>query len=665
MRSSDRGRHGSSVGVPALRTNDVTRNRTIFQFSATMALVALSLLPMLASGFYGDDEANSLVTGALLAMKSQTLFGLVMRDFVGWVTSVGRFFPLSEYVRILFWAVNGNPLTYKIILMALVLLDAALLYAFVGRLTKSPTLAAVAVLALSVTLQFRFYHEPTLSYAGLLPVITALVLAALFWFVGYLEAGKRSLLVASVAAFAASLLIYEVALLMCLVFVALAWLYPLRRSFMQAVRASWVHLAAAGTAVGIVLALRLVFHFQPSTAEQLSGYQLSLSPLPVATTLVKQIVAALPLSYYGSRMLAATLGMTYRALYDSPLMYLSTHPATTLLSAAAYLMVALYLLKTLLRGHPITSPPITRSLLATGLGFLVLPSVLISLAAKHQLGVNWGQGYLPVFMSAFGVALIATTAIDWARRSDLVKRKATPISIALALVLACGGAINFDNNRITVEGLNRSQPYIATVAAEALSSGLFAPVPDGAWVLSNVDSAWQVPDFYRLHAGKSLVGTKALINGSSIEGLRVLASSRPSAESTSYVIDPAGPPVYYLYVESSTRDAGYALLSRIESVTVTPGAISVSGTPLLAYRAWPKPGPYDWQQVKGWPNRPASYEPTSALGPALLAGRVVASGSDWVLQSAPEGWTVTQLGFDPGQGRSWLDFPGPVWSRTQ
>jgi hypothetical protein len=119
--------------APGRSPSDV--RKALADFVAVMLLVTLSLLPMLASGFYGDDEANSLVTAKLLAMKGQTLPGLILSDTLAWVTRVGRFFPLAGYGRVLLWVVDGNPLTYKLILMAVVLLDAALLYALVRRMS--------------------------------------------------------------------------------------------------------------------------------------------------------------------------------------------------------------------------------------------------------------------------------------------------------------------------------------------------------------------------------------------------------------------------------------------------------------------------------------------------------------------------------------------------
>lgn len=646
--------------------NGSTRRRTITEFAAVMALVALSLLPMLASGFYGDDEANSLVTAKLLAMKGQTLPSLMMSDIVGWVTAVGRFFPLAEYGRVLFWVVNGNSLTYKIILMALVLLNAVLLYAFARRLTGSTGLAAVSVLSFAVTLQFRYYHEPILSYTAMLPVITALILAALFWFVGYLDSGRRLLLLLSVASFAVSLLIYEVALPMCLVFVALAAVYPRRRTFAQAVRASWMYLAVAGVAVGNVAVLRLAFHFQPSTVEQLSGYQLNLSPLPVVITVVKQMVAAFPLTYYASRMSASLLDLTSRPYYDSPLAYLHAHPYTTLLSAGLFFAVGLFVLRPFLAREDRATSGSASALVLVGLGFLILPNTLIALAARHQAGIRWGEGYLPAYMSAVGVALLMAAVIDWARCSNLVRHRAFSAAVVLALVIGFVGAVNLDNNRITVESLNRTRSYPARVTALALSAGLLAPVPSGAWIVSNLATAWQVTDFYKLYTGKSLAGAVPFVDPGSLTGLPLRASSRSSAESTSYVVDPNGPPVFYIYVQNSTRDAGYALLSRVESVTVIGQEVSVSGTPLLAYRTWPEPPAYDWQQVKGWPMRPSSYETTDTVGAAMGSGAVLASGRDWALLSAPAGWTVTETGFDPTRkGHSWLDNPGPKWSRAR
>ena len=658
--------HSASSGKRTGRFADksaLTRSR--LEFAAVMLLVAITLLPMLASGFYGDDGAGSLVTARLLAMKGETLLGHMTTSVLGWITSIGRFFPLGAYGAVLFWLVNGNPLVYKAILLSLVMLNAGLLYAFVRRLTGSTGLSAVAVLAFSLALQFRFYHEPILSYTALLPIITALVLMSLIWFVAYLDSGRRRLLVVSVVAFSATLLIYEVALPMCVLFFALALLYPSRRSPMDALRASWAFFAAATAAVGIVLALRLVLQFQPKTAEQVSGYAINLSPVPVVLTVLKQMVAAVPLSQYGSRMAASALGLTFRQLYASPWVYLSAHPLATAAGAIVFFAVGLFVLLPLLASRDRISAPSTRALLVVGLGFLVLPNLLISLAAKHQLGVGWGQGYLPAYMSAVGVALLVASCMEWVRGFNTTSRHSAAIAVFLALIIGFVGALNLDNNRITVEGQNRAQSYPARVVAKAASVGLLDPVPDGSWLLSNAETAWQVTDFYRLHADKVLSGAVPVTTQGSLAGLPLIAREKTSAEATSYVVNPQGPQIYYLFVESSTRDSGYALLSRVETVTASEAGVSFTWTPLRVYRTWPAPSRFDWLEVQGWPSRPISYRTVSSVDSALAGATTIASGHDWALQEVPAGWTVSMTGFVPQPGRSWLDYPAPQWTRNE
>jgi hypothetical protein len=235
----------------------------------------------------------------------------------------------------------------------------------------------------------------------------------------------------------------------------------------------------------------------------------------------------------------------------------------------------------------------------------------------------------------------------------------------LAVLVGVVGALNFDNNRVTVEALNRTRWYPAAVAAGALSAGIMDGVPQGAWVVSNVDTAWQVNAFYQLHAGKSVAGVVPLGQSAALQALPLRAVPGSSAEATAYSVAAGGAPVYYLHIENAGRDAGYALLSRVETVTIAPGRVSVGATPLLVYRAWPRPAAYDWQEISGWPARPVSYEPTATAGPAAATGSVVASGGDWVMVKVPPGWTVTQAAFDAGAGRSWLDFAPPEWSRSR
>ena len=643
-----------------------SRIRTRAQFGAVMGLVAMSLLPMLASGFFGDDEISSITASArFLSVSGQTLSGLVYGEVSNWVTSVGRFFPLGAYGSVFFWLANGNPLVYKAILMVLVLLDAGLLYAFVRRLTSSSAIAAVSALMFSLTLQFRSYHEPILAFTGLLPVITALVLTSLLLFINYLESGSPRSLVFSVAAFAATLLIYEVALPMCLLFTVLALVYPQRSRLAKALRASWSFLAAAGLAVANVAVLRLVFNFQPTSADMVSGYQPSLSPVPFVVTLVKQIVAAFPLTYYGSRMLAARLGLLGQPLYASPLSYLRAHPYATVISAAAFFVVGLLVLRGALTDQVRRTAPKTSALVLVGLGFLVLPNTLIAVAPRHQMGVAWGQGYLPVYMSAVGAAMLATAMIYVARDWSAIRRHAQLAAVVLALLVGTVGAVNFDNNRLIVEAMNRTEWYPPRMTERAASEGLLSRVPDGAIVLSNIGKPWQDPDFYRLYAGKSPSAVVPLVNSESLKRLPLRNVPAAAGGSKRYTVETTGPPVFYLYIENSSRAAGYALLSRVQSAVASGTAVAVTGTPLVVYRTWQRPPAYDWPEVYGWPKRPSSYRPIDAIAPAASAGRTIASGDMWVLQTVSPGWTVTQAGIDADKGEFWTNPAKPEWYSTR
>lgn len=634
-------------------------------FFGAMLLVGLSLLPMLASGFYGDDEANALLTATLLEMKGQSLVALMKTDIVSWATAVGRFFPLAEYHRVFFWLIDGNLLAYKSILMGMVLVNAALLHAVTRRLTASTGLANVTVVSFALTLQFRVYHEPILSYMALLPVVTALVLASINWFLHHLEGGARSRLFLSVSAFGVSLLVYEVALPMCVVFVGLAALYPGKRTVAQALKASWMFLAIAGLAVVNVVVLRLAFDLQPSTAGQLSAYQPNFSPAPFTITVVKQVLASFPLTYYLSRMTAFFLGMTSRPLYDSPLAYLHTHLNTTLLCATVFFGVGLRVIRTHLAQSNWSSPSgRMRVLVLLGLAFLVLPNTLIALAAKHQTGVGWGEGYLPAYMSAVGVALLMAAAFQWLCNSAVRQHRSAHIGIPLALICGLAGALNFDNNRITVETLNRARSYPAGVTEKALAAGLLNAVPSGSWLISNVLTAWQVPDFYRLHAGKSLAGVVAVTYVDTLMGLP-LRKVAGDLESTSYTVSPEAPPVFYIHLDTGTRDAGYAMLVRVQSIMVNGQGISVTGSPLVGYHTWPTPAPYDWQPIKGWPLGHLSYQRADIMGTPMNSGRVIVSGPEWSLNSAPAGWNVTVPNFNLKTWNSSLGIPEPKWSLAQ
>jgi hypothetical protein len=633
--------------------------RYLLLCGTALALAVISLSPLLGNGFNGDDLPNS-VTFATSVLHAQgqglgDLIHTVLASVPGWAQS-GRFFPLSAYGVFLFYFVDGHALALKLFVLALILVDLGLLGYLTTQITGSRTLGVLAILITPLLFQFRtgVYHDPITAFSGLLQVVLTCTLISLILLLLYLRSSKRRYLVASLAIYAASMLTYEITTPFFLLFAVLAWLYPERRSLLMSARISWPFAALAGAAVALNMGLRLFFQvaFSGSAAEYAQAasvggpiaraYIPNLAPGAILETIAHQVSAALPL---GFQQLAAP----GRWLFPSFSADLAAQPAFYLLLIAGYGAMAVVLGWRLWREVLARSHGFRPGLLCVPVcGLLILPNVLISLSPRYQAETSWGIGYLPVYLSYFGVALLLVALIyglfRLAASAERSAAFATVTTIALAVGIAYVSVVNHANNGIAVETGNESVWYPRVTVAAAAERGLFTGVPaDATIVIDGSEPAWDVagvPPFFTGQAGVRV--TSMVTVAKAVETMRATTPSSTSADgAATYLVSPQSD-VYYLTYRSAWRGNGYAMLGRVRELTVAangapsmqlePVRLFMSAAPLSASTPNLLLGPHG----QGLP----TTSPTElGIDPNDMA--MVASGSEWSLFGTIPGGTLS------------------------
>jgi len=522
----------------------------------------------------------------------------------------------------------------------------------------------------------------------------------------YLRSGKRRHLMASLAIYAATLLTYEITIPFFLLFAALAWLYPERRSLLTSARISWPFAALAGAAVALNMGLRLFYQvaFSGSAADYAQAaaaggpiaraYIPNLAPGAILETIAHQASAALPLSFQ--------LAARGRWLFPSFSADLAAQPVFCLLLVAGYGAMAIVLSWQLWREVLACSHGFRLGLLVVlGSGLLILPNMLISLSPRYQAETSWGIGYLPVYLSYFGVALLLLALIYGlfrlaanAERSVAIALSsvitlalaagvayagvvnqaslapavflvaviyslfrlaasaersvavALPTVLTLALVagMAYAGVVNHANNGIAVETGNVYVWYPRVAVAAAMQRGLFAGVPaDSTVVIDGSEPAWDtqgVPPFFTGQAGVRV--TSMVTVAKAVETMRATTPSSTSADGAATYPVPSQSDVYYLTYRSAWSGNGYAMLGRVRELTVAAsGALSVQMEPVRLYMS-AAPLSASTPSLLHGPHAPglATTSPTElGIDPNEMA--VVASGSDWSLFGSIPGGTVS------------------------
>lgn len=433
---------------------------------AVLAFAAWFLSPLLASGYYGDDELNACVRGYLL-VGGESLWQFTGR-YINFHIHQGRFFPgalaATYAIHYLFPAL----LAYKCLLLGLVLGNLTMFYALLRCWRVPPAAAQAGVLGLVVLLQMRLTADPVLSYAGLLEIVAGELLGSWICWQKFLDTRRPGWLAASIALYALSLVTYEISFAMLPLYLAMAWWHCGQgRETLRLVRAHGLTFAVA-----LLLTIALRQCHRPTSAT----YRLHMAPVPIALTTLRQASCALPLSYallspHRARVLDArrvvaqpanwAIAGTWGALGLALLAAFRRRPGNMAADSSG------------------PTPPL--GLLAVCGGLLwILPGLAIAVSYTYQALVQTGLGYLPVYVQYFGAALVGLAAWLWC--IERWGRRAGAALLAPGMLVAL---VTFDVNRHVVETFESTPTaHERRLLEAALDCGLADQVPEGATILT-------------------------------------------------------------------------------------------------------------------------------------------------------------------------------------
>lgn len=650
--SKGSGKHGGDMGrgLQAKGSTPVVCGLPVSRWYLALGLLALLLSavvisPMLHSGFFGDDAVQSTTFArSALRVEDTSLFAQTY-EIIQSSVRAGRFFPFSTLTLWPFYLADNMAAGFKVYVFLLVLANIALFAYFVRLLSGSWELAILSELVVPVLFQFRSssFHDPILGFSAHLQVTMSLLLISLIMLTYYLRNGSRRALLVSCIFYAFALLTYEVMIPFFLVHLAIIWLYPKRHPFVWSLKKAAPFIALAAALVVISIAVRVSFgdaivgsEAQYATKAAVgqgaqSAYAMNLNPGPALRTVAEQIVAALPFSYQlldrsaQSRQLFPGFG------FGTP-----ATPLVSLFLMAGFAVVVAMSLRLAWSRQPSGDLP-TRlpAMAAVGVGMLLLPTVLISLSPKYQSEVYWGVGYLPVYISYFGVALLICTGL--AALMSLVRRRLTGVSlyvaigVAAALLLGFASVADYQNNRVDVEYWNRGAWYPRTIMTTAMQRGLFEGVPAGARVVVSGYTPWDSKAFYDGLSGRPV---KDVVSNTATDTVAVLTKSAARSDSPSGTVYtfPQDSNQYVVAHMAGWIGNGYALVGRMTRLTIDSDGVRTATLQSVRVYAGATPLPKSEVVLQVWKLGTGVAQPTpQALGIDPRSSRSVSSGTDWAL----------------------------------
>ncbi len=443
-----------------------------------LCLVALVLAPVLASGFTSDDNVLSTLRGAA-ALHGESVPAMLVEAGRLQLHEQGRFIPLgTATVALVAWLEVAD---YKVVVLVLVLLNVWLFSRVVRALTGSKAAAGLGVALAPMFFQLRGSADPVLAFHGILQVVTFLALGMVWCWARFLKSGHRAHLFASVACFVAAVLTYEIAyaLVGLPLLLALTTGDKARRERLVDAARSIHFFAAAACLVVVLLVIRSRAGLDPAGPHPAYMASFGMSyPFAVA----RQASAALPLSY----PLFAQFRMTDVFGLDAVWAWVQTHWGPWLVVVGVWSIATL----TLALGasdEPGGGPPPrpAHGLWVMGLVFWLGPSALLELSSKYRnpAWVNWGNGYLPVYLSAFGTLALATFFLLRVPRRGAVVRVSLGVLFALVTVPTAAA------NQAVVLKSNLMFREPRELLENALDAGLFNGIADGGYLIVLDDTA--------------------------------------------------------------------------------------------------------------------------------------------------------------------------------
>jgi hypothetical protein len=227
----------------------------------------------------------------------------------------------------------------------------------------------------------------------------------------------------------------------------------------------------------------------------------------------------------------------------------------------------------------------TKFLSLFGFLLILLPSILVALSSKYQKEIIWGVGYIPVYISYFGLSIILAVIIHEAYRLFRRTRESLFIfSLIMAIVCSVIGLINYTNNEIVTKHLNHAFLYPRAVIEQGMKNGLFKGVPQESLLIVDNDYdldviqggwsfyRWDRRDFYFMNSGvrlntmrvKEVVLKREFISKYDITNI---------GGQSSRIDVPHEENDFYLGYYAHNAEEGYAVLGKTSSLFLNEGKL--------------------------------------------------------------------------------------------
>lgn len=376
-----------------------------------LGIIALLILrPFYSNGFWFDDSLNSQMR-SMLHRFDTSLLDFSLQVTIVWIKNAGRLLLGWINIYTMFY-VFYEPRWLRGLSMVFLLCHVALFAWVLMQLKASLRFIGLACMVLIGLFQIRGNHDPVAAYAGFYQTLGIQLMGAVALLLHWRRTHKAWHLLCSSLIIVWSLTYYEINL----VYYPFALLVVWTETRGAERRASLTTLL-----IPFLAFLSVALWVKKNASAIYPGADIgSLEGFPMA--FLRQLHSTLPGSFY------ATVGNGDFAPTDLVIQAIHSRSSWTVLLLGALVIFAM-----LRKTEPIRA--IDPMIWPFALNLLITPALLISMSARYQTEIAWGQGYLPVYYQYFGMAIFLTALLAFAARHSTFLRAALPCVLGSYLAL--------------------------------------------------------------------------------------------------------------------------------------------------------------------------------------------------------------------------------------
>jgi len=377
------------------------------------------------SSYSADDLFNSNAK-AVDYIQGDSVLKLTIRQMKIWM-DVGRFFPFSNYVYLLFAYVTPTRFSYKLLIFLTVYLNNLLFAKCIGKITKSKEISLITMMLFPMCIQLTCDFDSALYCFHMLMELvlmwSTISLLFVFKYLDKIETGVKKVgnywyLIASALSLCLAVGTYEVGYIMA-AFIGLG---------------VWAYTGKIGKTLKVLIPDIIVYLLMlygnywfrtNAVAIGYDGISINFDIKKIVFAFLKQCYSTIPFANFAAARMH-NAGYSTRTL-------LSEFRMRDIVMVALYLaiMITVYLLI----NKRIKDIKNLKFVFFSGCSLFVFPGLLISFVIRYQ-NMSWGEGHLSNYIQSFGLLLILVTIIIQILRNTKPKLKNIII-----IILVCISAI--------------------------------------------------------------------------------------------------------------------------------------------------------------------------------------------------------------------------------